>query len=96
MLLLQAPVEGLAGIWWFNFREKHPVAGCSGLCAWIPWVSIAVVGLYLLRACGGKTHELVQSLMASTKTKAGPFPTALPSNVVWNCNALTTKCWSVV
>ncbi len=47
MLLLQAPVEGLVGIWWFSFGEKHPVAGCSGLCAWIPWVSMRWWGCLL-------------------------------------------------
>ncbi len=42
------------------------------------------------------THELVQSGTASTKSKAGPFPTALPSNVSiewqWSPNKMLECC----
>lgn len=79
MILLQAPLEGQAGIWWFNSGEKHPVAGCSGSPGLVCGGNVSYESMWRQN-----THELVQSGTASMKTKVGPFPTALPSNVVWN------------
>lgn len=100
MILLQAPC--LAGIWRFNSGEKHPVAGCSGLCAWIHWVSMRWECLLWERVEAKHTwassiwdglHENQGGPISNSTSKQCCMEWQWPPNKMLDCYA---KIWHVI